>query len=570
MASSIQQFSSFLRDLQQLEKAPARSESAAASGALILDAFLRHTDSSAGVVYFRAGDAAFRLAARTACEAPDLLDADGLGSLLQVSSLAEMEELSFVALIHPPPSILVPLRNTREHLGFVALTDSDRNGRRDEAELELIRLGAAFASTVLTNHRLTHEMREGDFQLKYRLWELESLYDIGLSIASTLNMDELAEEILVRTVSLINARRAALYLREGSRFILYRSFGETRPEFLDRELDADLSDRLLNDTSPVTFDSQTDCIFPGCGSLIALPIRGNNDVIGVIAAADRETREGGLGAFEANDLRLLSLFGSQVAIALENARLHRQALEKQAMERDLELAATIQRDILPKKVPTVAGFDLAAVARPARQVGGDYHGFVERDGSLIVCVADVAGKSMPAALLVSALHAALQLLFAEGRELAEIATELNRHIHRWSAENKFITMVLASLDPEDDTIRYVNAGHNPAYILIGDRLELVKSHGLPIGIMPNSRYSTQTRPFPKGSTFVVYSDGITEAENLAGEEFENPRLEAILMANLSATARQLAEAITRDVDAFVGEAPQKDDQTLLIVKSVQV
>jgi sigma-B regulation protein RsbU (phosphoserine phosphatase) len=129
-------------------------------------------------------------------------------------------------------------------------------------------------------------------------------------------------------------------------------------------------------------------------------------------------------------------------------------------------------------------------------------------------------------------------------------------------------MVLASFDREDETIRYVNAGHNPAYVLIGDRMEQVNSHGLPIGIMPNSRYSTQTRPFPAGSTFVVYSDGITEAENLAGEEFENPRLEAILTSNLSATARQLAEAITREVDAFVGEAPQKDDQTLLIVKSV--
>jgi sigma-B regulation protein RsbU (phosphoserine phosphatase) len=568
MASSIQQFSSFLRDLQQLEKAPARSDSSTASGTLILDAFLKHTDSSAGVVYFRERDSGFRLAARSACEAPELIDADGPGNLLQVSSFPELADLAFVALLHPSPSILVPLRNSREQLGFVALTDSSGNGCRDEGELELIRLGAAYASTVLTNHRLTHEMREGDFQLKYRLWELESLYDIGLSIASTLNMDELAEEILVRTVSLINARRAALYLREGSRFILYRSFGEVRPEFLDRELDADLASRLLNDSSPVTFDSDTDCIFPGCGSLIALPIRGNNDVIGVIAAADRETRDGGLGAFEENDLRLLSLFGSQVAIALENARLHRQALEKQAMERDLELAATIQRDILPKKIPVVAGFDLAAVARPARQVGGDYHGFVERDGSLIVCVADVAGKSMPAALLVSALHAALQLLFAEGRELAEIATELNRHIHRWSAENKFITMVLASFDREDETIRYVNAGHNPAYVLIGDRMEQVNSHGLPIGIMPNSRYSTQTRPFPAGSTFVVYSDGITEAENLAGEEFENPRLEAILTSNLSATARQLAEAITLEVDAFVGEAPQKDDQTLLIVKSV--
>jgi sigma-B regulation protein RsbU (phosphoserine phosphatase) len=193
-----------------------------------------------------------------------------------------------------------------------------------------------------------------------------------------------------------------------------------------------------------------------------VPIKGSNDaIIGVLAAADRETREGGIGAFEANELRLLSLFGNQVAIALENARLHRDALEKQAMERDLELAATIQRDILPKAIPQIDGIEIAALSRPARQVGGDYHAFFVRDGVITALVADVAGKSMPAALLVSALHAVLQLLFAEGRELGEIATELNRHIHNWSAENKFITMIMVSIDREHETIQYVNAGHNP-------------------------------------------------------------------------------------------------------------
>src|SRR5205814_4546599 len=123
--------------------------------------------------------------------------------------------------------------------------------------------------------------------------------------------------------------------------------------------------------------------------------------------------DGGIGAFEENELRLLSQFANQVGIALENARLHKEALYKQAMERELELAATIQRDILPKSIPQIRGIDIAASSRPARQVGGDYHTFVERDGQLIAILADVAGKSMPAALLVSALHAAVQLLIAE-------------------------------------------------------------------------------------------------------------------------------------------------------------
>ncbi|HVE70937.1 MAG TPA: PP2C family protein-serine/threonine phosphatase, partial [Thermoanaerobaculia bacterium] len=209
---------------------------------------------------------------------------------------------------------------------------------------------------------------------------------------------------------------------------------------------------------------------------------------------------------------------------------------------------------------------IAALSRPARQVGGDYHAFFTRDGIVTALVADVAGKSMPAALLVSALHAVLQLLFAEGRELGEIATELNRHIHNWSAENKFITMIMVSIDRENETIQYVNAGHNPGYLIIGDRLEQLRSHGLPIGILGNSRYHAQTRPFPAGSYAVLYSDGITEAEDVADEEFGNERLEAILTEHTGESAELIRDQIADAVDAFVGEAPQKDDETLVIVQ----
>jgi sigma-B regulation protein RsbU (phosphoserine phosphatase) len=376
-----------------------------------------------------------------------------------------------------------------------------------------------------------------------------------LSIASTLNIDDLADEILFRMISLTNARRAALFLRDDSRFRLYRSFGDVREDFLD----AELSEQLIREVKPLAFEGDSACLFPNCSTFVAVPIKGSNDaVIGVLAAADRETREGGIGAFESNELRLLALFANQVAIAIENARLHREALEKQAMERDLELAATIQSNILPKSLPTFPNVEIAALSRPARQVGGDYHAFFVRDGVLTALVADVAGKSMPAALLVSALHAVLQLLFAEGRDIGEIATELNRHIHSWSAENKFITMIMVSIDPENETVQYVNAGHNPGYLISDGQIDTIKSHGLPIGILP--------RPFPAGSCAVLYSDGITEAEDVAGDEFGNERLEAIFETHRDAGPDAVRDLIADAVAAFVGEAPQKDDETLVIVK----
>jgi phosphoserine phosphatase RsbU/P len=562
--STVHRASAFLSELQLLEKAIPRGDTGYASAAL--DAFVRHAGCDSGVFYLRDRDTILRLIARSGgSDGPEVLDCELPPELTHVRAHPQIGTLAISSHVRPAPHYVVPLRGSREHLGVIALSGDGASGDVVE-DLDLMRLGASFLAALITNQRLTHDMREGDFQLKYRLWELESLYDIGLSIAATLNLEDLAEEILLRTISLINARRAALFLREAGRFRLYRSFGDVRAEFLDDELTETLSDKLLVEGEPISFTEGIDCIFPNCGSFVALPIRGNNEIIGVIAAADRETRDGGVGAFEQNDLRLLSLFASQVAIALENARLHQEALKKQAMERDLELAATIQRDIIPKRLPDVVQFELAAMARPARQVGGDYHAFFQRDGALSLIVADVAGKSIPAALLVSALHAAVHLLFEEGRDLGEIATELNKHIHRWSAENKFITMVIATIDPEEETIRFVNAGHNPAYVAINRKLEMLRSNGLPVGIMPQTRYATQTRSFPAGSLLVVYSDGITEAENVADEEFENARLEQVLNDGIDGSPAALVEAIGRAVEEFVAEAPQKDDQTLVVLR----
>lgn len=529
--------SDFLRDLQQLERAP--------HGEAILDVFTRHTPFRTGAVYLRQGrEGAMRLAAKCGhAVAPEILDEEPPSDLVSAHG-----------------RVLVPLRTPRESIGVISL--SGNGGEHSEDDLDLLRVAGSFLSTVMTNQLLVQEMREGDFQLKYRLWELESLYDIGLSIAATFNVDELADEILFRMISLTNARRAALFLREGAGFKVYRSFGDVRSDFLDEEV----TSRLLATGEAITFEVGADCIFPECAAFVAVPIKGNNAVIGVLAAADREARDGSVGAFEANDLRLLSLFANQVAIALENARLHQDALARQALERDLELAATIQRDILPKAIPQVEGLEIATLARPARQVGGDYHAFVERDGVMTMVVADVAGKSMPAALLVSALHAAIQLLFAEGRELGDIATELNKHIHRWSAENKFVTMIMVSIDRETGTVEYVNAGHNPCYILTEGRLEFLRSHGLPIGILGQSRYKSQHCAFPPGSAVVLYSDGITEAENMAGDEFDDERLQNILKDSIGATTFELRDRIVAAVDAFVGDAPQKDDQTLVIAR----
>jgi sigma-B regulation protein RsbU (phosphoserine phosphatase) len=545
-------FGSLLHDLAQIER-PHRSDNTfTPQSKLILDAFVRHSGAEHGALYLgSADDPVFQLAAKT-----ELLTVPE-----QLGRPGDEEVADGAAMLGQERCMLVPIALTRGNEGFIALCG---DGAPDDPKL--LHAASEYLTALTERRRMEVEMREGEFQLKYRLWELESLYDIGLSIASTLNLDELADQILIRTMSLLNARSAALYLKKDDRFALHRSFGEVRSYFFDEEMEPDQLCELVDKGCTIQLDAEADCIFPGCETFVALPIRGNREVIGVLAAADRELRDGGVGAFQESDVRLLSQFATQAAIALENARLHKEALEKQAMERELELASTIQLDILPREIPNTPPLEVAALAKPARHVGGDYYTFLERDGDLSLCVADVSGKSVGAALLVSALHAALQLLLDEGRDLGTIATELNRHIHRWSAENKFVTMVLATIDPEAGVIRYVNAGHNPAFIVANGEVHALHSHGLPIGLLPQSRYSVQTAQFAPGSLLAVYSDGISEAENAQDEEFGEQGLQNLLLANASEPCQTLAQRVSAAVEEFVGDLPQKDDQTLVLVR----
>src|SRR5215212_5066730 len=234
----------FLRDLQQLEKS-----AAAQHGQLILDAFIRYTPFCSGAVWMRDGrDGALHLSARTAeCVAPDDLTGDLPADLALFPNFP----------IEPRAHVLVPVHAQREAVCLIALSTSDPGGTSAD-DVDSLRVAAAFLGTVISNHRLLQETREGGFQLKYRLWELESLYDIGLSIAGTLNVEDLADEILVRMVSLINARRAALFLRDGEDYRIYRSFGEVPIS------DDDLQ-RIVARKEPLTLED---------GALIAVPIIG--------------------------------------------------------------------------------------------------------------------------------------------------------------------------------------------------------------------------------------------------------------------------------------------------------
>jgi phosphoserine phosphatase RsbU/P len=415
-------------------------------------------------------------------------------------------------------------------------------------------------ASALKSCRLKAELKEQQFQVNYRVVELEALYDVGLAVASTLDLDRLSEEILLRAVSLLDARRGALYILEDGRYRLDRTFGGEAAPWLTSD-DPELR-RFLSDGGEAPAH-----LLPGARYLLGVPIEVESGARGLIAVGDKESRRG-VGPFLTSDRRTLSLFANQAALALENARLHLQALEKERLEREMHLAAEIQRRILPKGSPVVPGYELLGWYRPARQVGGDYYDLFRReDGRVGLVVGDVSGKGMPAALLVSTLHSGLRLLLDQIGFTPALLERLNRHIGDYSAANKFITLLLAELTPETGVLHYMNAGHNPGILLrLDGTAEELAPGGVPLGLLPGARFQSRAVTLEPGDLVCLYSDGITEAASPDDEEFGMERLIGLLRAERDRPLAEVMAAIPHAVGEFSQGLPQGDDQTLVLLR----
>jgi len=400
-------------------------------------------------------------------------------------------------------------------------------------------------------HRQGQSLKQHDFAAKLRGVEREALYDVGLAIASTLDLAAVSEEILLRAVSLLDARRGALYLLDGEHFRLRSTIGGIARETLEHGVEPESADLL-----------------PGATHLLAVPVEVEGELRGLLVVGDKESRSG-VREFPTEDRRSLALFANQAALALEQARLHEEALEKQRLEREMELAAEIQQGILPRALPDIAGYDLLGWTRPARHVGGDYWDVVPLPQErYALVVADVTGKGVSAALLVSTIHAALRLLLARGESKEALLGALNAHLLDFSAANKFVTLLLVELDPDRARLSCVNAGHNPALLLrAGGEVEQLRAASVPLGLLPAPPpFRTVEAQIGAGDLLCIYSDGVTEAASRAGEEWGLERLEALLRREQRTPLPEIRATLDDELRGWADGMPQGDDQTVVLLR----
>ncbi len=215
-------------------------------------------------------------------------------------------------------------------------------------------------------------------------------------------------------------------------------------------------------------------------------------------------------------------------------------------------------------MPNVEGIEISAVSYPAIHVGGDYYDVLEVEGKIYAVVADVSGKGIPAALLMSTVRSTLRTLLENVENLSELVSKLNKRITEDFEEDRFVTMAFFSLDKSGE-LRVVNAGHDPVYIVKNDRMETVGSSGVPLGILPDWNYDEKVLELEPGTFVVAYTDGVVEARNIKGEEYGFERLEQVLK-EFKGSAEELTTKIKDSVFNFSSGAVQHDDTTIMVIK----
>ncbi len=372
------------------------------------------------------------------------------------------------------------------------------------------------------------------FSMNHRILQLNSLIDTGIEVASLDFGDSPHKLALVRAASLANASRGIVRLTSGGEVRETHTFPEGAAVTVS-------ANRI---TSSFSFSGDTYAF----------------------ELFDKESRSGP-GPFEETDQLLLDALARQVHAAIENRHLHQQALQNELLEQEMNVAAAIQKKIIPVSLPKIAGYDIAGVNIPSKSIGGDYYDCIPlRDGRYALVVADVTGKGIPAALLVSSLHAYLSAYLEGEQLLADLVSRLNKVLFRASTPDKFVTAFIALLDPATGELECVNAGHNPSYVLATDRtIRELRFGGLPLASFDlDIPYTSEQARLAKGERLFLYTDGVTEAENERHKLYEEEvSITEFLAKHATGTGEEFIARLIADVRRFTGSAPQSDDITAL-------
>jgi serine phosphatase RsbU (regulator of sigma subunit) len=412
--------------------------------------------------------------------------------------------------------------------------------------------------------------------LRHHTNRLRLLNEFHRALAAPITLAALLELVLDRAFADLRPEEAVVFLRQtdgsfarvaqrrlpglGGDFLYSRSLAR---EVTEKGLAALVEDASADDR----FNKAESIMGSGIRSIVAAPLLDSEGCPGLIVLNSRiQVRR-----FSENDMEELVSLAAAAAMRIRNIKLAEDAAKRAVLEKELALARQIQMTLLPAELPAVPGFELKASNIPTRAVSGDlYQVQMRREGrECVVLLVDVSGKGMAASLLTASLEALAAGPIEVGHAPDGICSRLSRRLYARTSAERYATGFVAVLHTDSGRFCYTNAGHNPALLLraSGEHEEL-KATGVPLGLLPTGEYEREERSLGPGDLVVMYTDGVTEAANPAGEEYGLDRLLALSRAHMAGGVERLADALQSELEAFAAGVPFGDDRTFVLLRRV--
>lgn len=419
------------------------------------------------------------------------------------------------------------------------------------------------------------QLQEENKRLRIAVDELSILNDLALDIGGKLDTDKIMRSIISKSIRAVGAEQGDITLvadnETDSAKTLVRSMVSSK-EHSPLHLNQNLLGWVQINKKPLKINNpKNDERFQNVKweesiqSVLCAPLMAKSKLVGILTIYNKKNEKD----FSDTDQRLLAIIAAQSAQVVENARLHEEEEKYKAMRKQMELASSIQKKLLPSDRPKVQGYNIEGKNVTAKSVGGDYFDYIKIDDDhWAVCLGDISGKGLPASLLMSNLQAILRSQALHSTSPCEILNFANIQMFRNTGTEKFATVFLGILNTDNHTLTFSNGGHDyPFYLRPDGSFERLKSNGLPLGVVEISDYGEETIEMKPGEGLVIYSDGIIDSINVEEEEFGEQRLEELLLSAGSDLydPMKLIDSIFTASIGHSGEQPRFDDMTALIL-----
>lgn len=456
---------------------------------------------------------------------------------------------------------IIPLLSKNNVLGIVGLGRMQKK-KLNSQESTYLKSLVNIASTAIEQKLGIDRLSMANRQLDRKIHELNTLFDLGKEFNIIFDRDKLIKLFTLSLMGQIGASQYAICIKERNEMKVVSSR-------LLKPLDKRIIGILCDVNTPTLIPSpkiKTNISnqLIGYGVKVLIPMMLHSEIRGVLALGKKMNGE----EYTQSDLEFLFSLSHLVIISLENSRLFAEAIEKQKMEDELLIAREIQKGLLPAKLPEFPNYDIAAINISSKQVGGDYYDVIKlSEDKFIIAIGDVSGKGTPASLLMANLQAMIRALVPLGLSLSELTKRVNDLIYESTGNDRFITFFWSAVDPANNTLNYVNAGHNPPILLRKNgSIERLEIGGLLLGVMKTvTPYQEGNVHLNNGDTLILFTDGISEAMNDRGVEYGEEKLLTVIQSNQYEKAGTLLNRIVESVQEYSG-AYQSDDITMVVVK----